>query len=371
MVVKKLEVIERKHRRALIRINTWILSLACMVVAVRIRFNSSLELSLFHQIDIFLIAVLYIQIRWWAFRQWGWIFPHEIFVANCLALTDCLEHPFQKWVLKNIGRLDVLKHFFHWILDNLNFTDSLVKLPAETEELSHQNFRRDRLFASTLCWCAGYACVPLMLIMYFIFRHDVRGVLYPIGYVFVMMMFFYLAQSQRQLAEIAQRGDAAEEEIARLIEPVRQQQGGTLYSLLQNNRVRIPGLGDLDILLITPSAKNFAISVKSLEGEKVKVFFDSKLQTLRYRKGRGSKKTFESEPTSVLQEQVEWVLANKNLIRQQPAKLVVFRSPAVIDVHKDSPTIMVGNRSFLYFNNAFVVMESDLTALISELLEGE
>lgn len=353
--------LQNEPRLAIVRLNSWLVLLICLIVVVLVKLQPFLgfRISLTQQVNIFLTFIFCVQVRWWIFRRWGWISGFELAVANWLAQTDAWERRSHLWVLNAIAGISNLR-----------------KPPTKSANFSNNDFKDDRLNTKKLCLFTAVLTIPLSFLEFSYFRHDARRVLYPLGNVFVMGMLIGLSKSEQKSAEKAQRGAEGEERIASLLLPFVQQQGGTLYSRLHENRLRISGMGDLDILLTMPSNKNFAISVKVLEGvegQKIKVFYDPVAQALRYRKGREGKQKFEAEPTLALQERIKWLLANvRDLLIQPSTMLVVFPSPVVVQKHKDSPTVTVGEQSFVFLNGVYVVMQQDLVQLLSDLLnQGE
>lgn len=179
--------------------------------------------------------------------------------------------------------------------------------------------------------------------------------------------------------ELIKQGEEAERHIAKLLKPLCGR-GGQLFSKLDDNRLRVPELGDLDILL-NLSGVRFAISVKSKRGEKIKVFYDSKHQAIRHSGKWYGKDWFIRDITKEINEQVDWLLANrlklfsKKKQPKMPWKLVVIcgspnhpvKQPPVVAVFPDSPTEVINGTKYLKDKGVYVVDEQSLISLIKAL----
>ena len=179
-------------------------------------------------------------------------------------------------------------------------------------------------------------------------------------------------------ALLEKQGEETEKAVAELLVPLSCCYGGTLYSKLNDCRLRIAGMGDLDILLNFPG-ESFAISVKSKKlgkKDKLKIFWDRDHQIIRYSKN-GSKSDLETNITQDLNERVDWLLAHRsNLISPQPHRIVVWRSypldaPSLrVSVFPDSPKEVLAGREFLKYQGVWVVESKNLVHLI-QLLRGK
>ncbi|NEQ24538.1 MAG: hypothetical protein F6K28_36615 [Microcoleus sp. SIO2G3] len=176
-------------------------------------------------------------------------------------------------------------------------------------------------------------------------------------------------------AVLEKQGEETEKAVAELLVPLSRRYGGTLYSKLDDCRLRIAGMGDLDILLNFPG-ESFAISVKSKKLEKkdkLKVFWDRDRQKIRYSKN-GSKSDFETNIIQDLNKRVDWLSAHRgNLISPQPHRIVVWKSypldaPSIcVSVFPDSPKEVLGGSEFLTHQGVYVTEAENLVSLIQSL----
>ncbi len=179
--------------------------------------------------------------------------------------------------------------------------------------------------------------------------------------------------------QLIKQGEEAERHIAKLLKPLCGR-GGQLVSKLDDNRLRLPELGDLDILL-NLSGIRFAISVKSKRGDKIKVFYDRDHQAIRFSTKKG-KDQFIRDIVQELNEQVDWLLDNrpkffskKKKQPKMPWKIVVVCSapsypvehPVKVAVFPDSPKEVIGGLEFLKHEGVYVVEEEKLLSLLQAL----
>lgn len=191
------------------------------------------------------------------------------------------------------------------------------------------------------------------------------------------MLANQISQFQSKIS-LAKQGEEAERHIASLLKTLCGR-GCRLYSKLDDTRLRVPGKGDLDVLLNLEGVR-FAISVKSKRGEKVKVFYDRDHHLIRYSYGgtKGSKGWFKGDIAQELNEQVEWLRAHRAQFfsaKRPPWKIVVLCSPvgALVEhplkvvVFPDSPFEEIGQVKFLKDKDVYVVAEQELVNLIQLL----
>jgi hypothetical protein len=252
-----------------------------------------------------------------------------------------------------------------------NFRILFLKIAARIRELvQHENtpkFHIDRKIAQ---WACYLGTVPLLLLAFFqasTFAGSYKGLMYPIPpLLFAYILVDYDAQNFYVEAEIAERGYKAEEKIDELLEPFVAQ--GAIIS--QPCRQEGDRLEDIDRFLSMPSGDGFAISVKNIgvDGERVRVSFDSARQRFRYRRGRRSgRRYFSTEPT----------LEHKNLVRRFLADglipscalhlILAFPFHVELNIHDASPVEEIRGHRFLKFNGVWVVSYQDLASLIEVL----
>ncbi len=179
--------------------------------------------------------------------------------------------------------------------------------------------------------------------------------------------------------ELQKQGEEAERHIIKLLKPVGGR-GTQLFSSLESARLRTPNLGKLDILL-NLSGVRFAISVKSKRHEKVKVFYDSKHKQIRYSTKEWGKSRFVLDVTLEINEQVDWLLANRPKLfskkkkPKMPWKIVVFSphpsisTPNLVEVAvcPDSPQEIINGTAYLKDKGVYVVDQESLVSLIQVL----
>lgn len=232
--------------------------------------------------------------------------------------------------------------------------------------------------ARDICTVGYGANLALMLGLSAFYPCGVIGILGIFGTIGVTgILLNQISAFQRQVV-LEKQGEETEKAVAELLVPLSRCYGGTLYSKLDDCRLRIVGKGDLDILLSLPG-NSFAISVKSKKlktKDRLKVFWDKAHQRIRYSKN-GSKSDFETDIIQDLNERVDWLLAHRdNLISPPTHRIVVFSSypldaPSLcVSVFSDSPKAVFGGSEFLKHQGVYVTESEKLVHLI-QLLRRE
>lgn len=184
------------------------------------------------------------------------------------------------------------------------------------------------------------------------------------SYGFVVILYREL----EKLSDIYIADRYAREEIGELIiasylydKFVASKKGWKLYSRLQENRIYIPPNNDyIDILLVSPTKRGFAISVKYLRGENT-VFYDTKRSILRYRNRKGTKH-WKIDPISEIREQSKYIVA-KGIVREQPFLFVTFPEPITVSTEQNVAT-QVGELEVLKVNDVWVIEQVDLEEIL-------
>lgn len=166
-----------------------------------------------------------------------------------------------------------------------------------------------------------------------------------------------------RLLQDAKRESEAKVKVAQLLAEHFLPAGGQLYSPLQDNCLRLPDGGYIDIFLSLPDGQSFAISVKSLKGAKDTVFYDNKAKELRYRNRHG-KQRWSEEPISELKSLVELLLLRRELGSTAPTMIVVFPSPVQVKVW-ENVAVQVGELEVLQVGGVYLIEENNLVALIN------
>lgn len=229
--------------------------------------------------------------------------------------------------------------------------------------------------ARDICTTGYGANLALMLGLSAFYPGGLVGALGIFGTIGVTGILLNQISTFQRQAVLEKQGEETEKAVAELLVPLSRRYGGTLYSKLDDCRLRIVGMGDLDILLSFPG-ESFAISVKSKKlrkKDKLKIFWDRDHQRIRYSKN-GDKGDFETNITQDLNERVDWLLVHRgNLISPQPHRIVVWRSypldaPSLrVSVFPDSPKEVLGGREFLKYQGVYVVAAEDLVHSIQSL----
>lgn len=167
------------------------------------------------------------------------------------------------------------------------------------------------------------------------------------------------------------REEEAEKKIAQLLKDTYLENGGEIYSLLDENPLIIPDPEGyrqdyLDIGMFLPSGQFLAISVKSLKGEKDFVYIDQKTNILRYRNPHGLKR-WKVNPIDELRRQMDWLCENTQISQTPPLGIVTFMAPAKLKTF-DDVAYQVGEIKLLELDNILIVREEDLLTLINEVI---
>jgi hypothetical protein len=145
---------------------------------------------------------------------------------------------------------------------------------------------------------------------------------------------------------------------------------GTISSWLYDERLAY-GRDGLDCLVNLSSGATFALSVRAIVPPKegyTKVSFSSGREQLAYRKLKTGLRYFGEDPIQSLLEKTEWLYQNRQeLFNSQPIPIVVIAEPSQLEIKQNSPVIAVGEREYIYWNNVYVVAESDTLELINAL----
>ncbi|TVQ44263.1 MAG: hypothetical protein EA365_10530 [Gloeocapsa sp. DLM2.Bin57] len=187
--------------------------------------------------------------------------------------------------------------------------------------------------------------------------------------VFEEMSFFSECKRQRKRVERTEwrifeflrhkLGDSGEEITYRIREP----------------RLTVEGVGNLDILIKADYGLVFALSVITFDetdGRPVKVFYDSIQKTIMYRKPRGPKRAFHSNPVETHLKVVEHLVEHQpDLMAGKVINMIIFTHPVEIFVHPDSPMIDLGKRLHLYFKDIYFIEENRAFRLIAKLKHDE
>ena len=166
------------------------------------------------------------------------------------------------------------------------------------------------------------------------------------------------------------REEDAEKKIAQLLKDTYLNDGGEIYSLLDENPLMIPDPEGyrqdyLDIGLTLPNGQFLAISVKSLKGERDYVYIDQKTNILRYRNSHGLKH-WRVNPVDELKRQMEWLNENTEAMNRPFVGIVVFTSPTRLKKFK-SVTYKIGKMKFFELDNILIVEERNLLSLINKI----
>jgi hypothetical protein len=167
------------------------------------------------------------------------------------------------------------------------------------------------------------------------------------------------------------REEDAEKKIAQLLKDTYLNDGGEIYSLLDENPLMIPDPEGyrqdyLDIGLTLPNGQFLAISVKALKGEKDFVYIDQKTNKLRYRNSHGLKR-WNVNPIDELRRQIDWLWENTNILNTSPLGIVIIMAPARLKTF-DNVAYQIGDIKILELDNILIVREEDLLTLINEVL---
>ena len=167
------------------------------------------------------------------------------------------------------------------------------------------------------------------------------------------------------------REEDAEKKIAQLLKDTYLNDGGEIYSLLDENPLIIPDPEGyrqdyLDIGLTLPNGQFLAISVKALKGEKDFVYIDQKTNKLRYRNSHGLKR-WNVNPIDELRRQIDWLWENTRILNTSPLGIVIIMAPAKLKTFDDVAYI-IGDIKILELENILIVREEDLLTLINEVL---
>lgn len=151
----------------------------------------------------------------------------------------------------------------------------------------------------------------------------------------------------------------------------------TIYSSLDDLRLHL-GKINIDYIIISPSNKTYAISVRSIlpakeEEEQTRVYFDENKNKLGYRKTiKSGKKYFNVDPVESLKEGIADLAEQyPELVPTPPYYLIVMAEPTIINVHANSPQKTIGSDTYLYLNDAYIVEEKQLIALIRSLEKSD
>ena len=167
------------------------------------------------------------------------------------------------------------------------------------------------------------------------------------------------------------REEDAEKKIAQLLKETYLNDGGKIYSLLDENPLIIPDPEGyrqdyLDIGLTLPNGQFLAISVKALKGEKDFVYIDQKTNKLRYRNSHGLKR-WNINPIDELRRQIDWLWENTSILNTPPLGIVIIMAPAKLKTF-DDVAYQIGDIKILELDNILIVREKDLLTLINEVL---
>ncbi|MEL4897475.1 hypothetical protein [Crocosphaera sp. Alani8] len=167
------------------------------------------------------------------------------------------------------------------------------------------------------------------------------------------------------------REEDAEKKIAQLLKDTYLNDGGEIYSLLDENTLIIPDPEGyrqdyLDIGLTLPNGQFLAISVKALKGEKDFVYIDQKTNKLRYRNSHGLKR-WNVNPIDELRRQIDWLWENTRILNTSPLGIVIIMAPAKLKTF-DDVAYQIGDIKILELDNILIVREEDLLTLINEVL---
>ena len=167
------------------------------------------------------------------------------------------------------------------------------------------------------------------------------------------------------------REEDAEKKIAQLLKDTYLNDGGKIYSLLDENPLIIPDPEGyrqdyLDIGLTLPNGQFLAISVKALKGEKDFVYIDQKTNKLRYRNFHGLKR-WNINPIDELRRQIDWLWENTSILNTPPLGVVIIMAPAKLKTF-DDVAYQIGDIKILELDNILIVREKDLLTLINEVL---
>ena len=167
------------------------------------------------------------------------------------------------------------------------------------------------------------------------------------------------------------REEDAEKKIAQLLKDTYLNDGGKIYSLLDENPLIIPDPEGyrqdyLDISLTLPNGQFLAISVKALKREKDFVYIDQKTNKLRYRNSHGLKR-WNINPIDELRRQIDWLWENTSILNTPPLGIVIIMAPAKLKTF-DDVAYQIGDIKILELDNILIVREKDLLTLINEVL---
>jgi hypothetical protein len=167
------------------------------------------------------------------------------------------------------------------------------------------------------------------------------------------------------------REEDAEKKIAQRLKDTYLNDGGEIYSLLDENPLMIPDPEGyrqdyLDIGLTLPNGQFLAISVKALKGKKDYVYIDQKTNKLRYRNSHGLKR-WNVDPIDELRRQIDWLWENTNILNSPPLGIVIIMAPAKLKTF-DNVAYQIGDIKILELDNILIVREEDLLTLINEVL---
>lgn len=124
-----------------------------------------------------------------------------------------------------------------------------------------------------------------------------------------------------------------------------------------------------DIIFSVPPNLVYVIAVKSLVSTKdktVKIFYDTAVETLRYRKGNRGKQNFIIDPIYESNKRANWLLKeHSTLVPNEPIQIIVFAEPIDLKLHPKTPTESFAKRkTFIHHNNVYIVKENKLVSLI-------
>ena len=196
------------------------------------------------------------------------------------------------------------------------------------------------------------------------------GLLSPMLFLGLTVIFSKQAAEFQHITQVMKRKQAAEKQIAQLLEDHLAPSGAEIRSLLHQNQLEIEApqsyIADyLDILLTLPNGKQFAIYVLALKGEKDTVFYDFKAQELRYRHGHG-KKRWSISPIAELKRKVNWLSEHTSLISKPITMILAFPNPIRVKAFDDS-AVCVGQLKVTQVEDVYVVGEKELIELINQV----
>lgn len=176
----------------------------------------------------------------------------------------------------------------------------------------------------------------------------------------------YVLQFHRTALDIL-REEEAERKIAQLLKDTYLDNGGEIYSILDDNPLIIPNPDEyepdyLDIGLCLPSGQWLAISVKALKGKKDSVYIDQNTQSLRYRRARGVQR-WGIYPLDELKRQIAWFKENTQIFKTSPLGIIVFMEPAKLKLFDDI-ALKFGETKVLCLDDIYIVQEKDLLDFI-------